>query len=344
MSFTRKELTIQQRDQIIGAHLVGAKTAEIIEKLNCKKTTVYNTIKRYEESGSVRSSERTGRPILLDNNQKAIIYTIVKDNRFFSLEEITNELKIRTSTNICTKTVRTYLHEDGYDSRVAAIKPQLSEKNISDRLSWCLARRMWFKQWRHISFSDESRFCLYHNDARKRVWRKIHERYHKDCTVPGVAHGGGSVMVWGCFSWWGVGPLIRITDNLDQDGYVSLLSTHVVPYLKQLEEVHGPHTFQEDNASCHVSKYATWWKTSHSLRFLPWPAHSPDLNPIEHLWDHLDRAVRKLSPPPRTKNELWEALLSEWQNIPLRNLRSLISSMPRRVHAVTKVSGYTTHY
>ena len=59
-------------------------------------------------------------------------------------------------------------------------------------------------------------------------------------------------MVWGCFSWWGVGPLVVIKGTLDQNRYVSLMSDHLVPYLKEVnEECHGV-IFQEDNAPCHV--------------------------------------------------------------------------------------------
>ena len=154
--------------------------------------------------------------------------------------------------------------------------------------------------------------------------------------MPTVKFGGGSVMVWGCFSWWGVGPLVVIEGTLDQDRYVSLMSEHLLPYLKEVDKkCHGV-IFQDDNAPCHVAGRPIQWRQAHGIRRLPWPAQSPDLNPIKHLWDHLDRQVRKRTPLPTSSAAMAEALQDEWENIPLSVLRKLILSMQKRVMAVLK--------
>ena len=199
-------------------------------------------------------------------------------------------------------------------------------------------------EWTKVVFSDESRFGLFHSDGRARVWRQAGERHHPDCVTPTVKFGGGSVMVWGCFSWWGVGPLVVVKGTLDQDGYVDLMSEHLVPYLKQVDKQSHGVVFQEDNASCHTSKYATWWRQTHNIPRMPWPAQSPDLNPIEHLWDHLDRQVRKRKHLPTSLPELEAALQDEWSKISLSVLRKLISSMPSRRDAVIKAKGLHTPF
>jgi hypothetical protein len=66
------------------------------------------------------------------------------------------------------------------------------------------------------------------------------------------------------------------------------------------------------------------------------------LNPIEHLWDDLDRRVRSLQPAPQALQELQQALEQEWGRIPLDRIRRLIESMPRRVRAVLQANGGTT--
>ncbi|GFX77691.1 polypeptide N-acetylgalactosaminyltransferase 13 [Trichonephila clavipes] len=63
---------------------------------------------------------------------------------------------------------------------------------------------------------------------------------------------------------------------------------------------------------------------------MDWPAYSPDLNPIEHVWDMFGRQIAARQPPPTCLQELRRALLDEWCNIPQGQIDNLILSMPRR--------------
>jgi DDE superfamily endonuclease len=77
---------------------------------------------------------------------------------------------------------------------------------------------------------------------------------------------------------------------------------------------------------------------------LLWPAQSPDLNPIEHLWNHLKRRLAEYEVVPNGILELWERVEKEWNNIGAEVCHNLIESMPRRVAAVLKAKGGYTKY
>jgi hypothetical protein len=68
----------------------------------------------------------------------------------------------------------------------------------------------------------------------------------------------------------------------------------------------------------------------------------PDINPIEHLWDHLERKIRNHH--ISSKEDLKIALLEEWNNIPTSVTFNLVNSMPRRLEAVIKSKGNPTKY
>ena len=83
---------------------------------------------------------------------------------------------------------------------------------------------------------------------------------------------------------------------------------------------------QQDNARPHVARVCQ------------------DLTPIEHMWDELDRRVRKRRNPPATLAQLRNALIDEWNNIPMRTVNALVNSIQRRIRAATAARGGHARY
>ncbi|KAK3519389.1 hypothetical protein QTP70_026949 [Hemibagrus guttatus] len=90
---------------------------------------------------------------------------------------------------------------------------------------------------------------------------------------------------------------------------------------------------QQDNAACHKAKMVQEWFDEHNNQFevLTWPPNSPDLNPIQHLLDVLDKQVRSMEAPPRNLQDLKDLLLTSWCQIPQHTFRDLMESMPLQV-------------
>jgi len=113
---------------------------------------------------------------------------------------------------------------------------------------------------------------------------------------------------------------------------------------EKLEMVHGERYFQQDNDPKHMSGLATQWFEDNNIQVLGWPSQSPDMNPLEHLWDHLKRQLRKYPTPPKGVHELWDRVAEEWDEIPPEVCQNLIESMPRWIQAVIKAKGGHTKY
>ncbi|CAG8779903.1 10797_t:CDS:2 [Gigaspora margarita] len=138
-------------------------------------------------------------------------------NRGALLAIITNELNFQLGTTLTDKTTQKYLHNLGW-------------KN-------CYREHLkWTNEWQMVIFSDESRFCLHKSDGHARTWHRVNEKYHPDCINSTVKFGGGSVMFWGCFSWWGVGLLVEVKGNMNSDSYVDILAKHFIPWANSLLE------------------------------------------------------------------------------------------------------------
>ncbi|GFT51040.1 transposable element Tcb1 transposase [Trichonephila clavipes] len=84
------------------------------------------------------------------------------------------------------------------------------------------------------------------------------------------------------------------------------------------------------------------WLLYHCRNQLNTPPQSPDINVIENLWSHLERAVQKHQ--ITSKEQLKSVLQEEWRNIAHETTRHLVESMPRRLEAVISAKGYPTKY
>ncbi len=87
---------------------------------------------------------------------------------------------------------------------------------------------------------------------------------------------------------------------------------------------------------CHKAQIISDWFLEHENEFtlLKWPPQSPDLNPIEHPWDVLEREIRIMDVQPTNLQQLHDAIMSIWTKISEECFQQ--PSMPRRIEAVLK--------
>ena len=127
--------------------------------------------------------------------------------------------------------------------------------------------------------------------------------------------------------------------TLNQHGYHSILQRHAST--SGLRLVGPSFIFQQDNDPKHTSRlckgYLTKKESDGVLRQMTWPPQSPDLNPMEMVWDEMDRRVKAKG--PTSAQHLWELLQDCWKTISGDDLMKLIERMPRVCKAVIKAKG-----
>ena len=120
-----------------------------------------------------------------------------------------------------------------------------------------------------------------------------------------------------------------------------ILEPVAIPYLQNL----GPNSIlQDDNARPHRGRIITEYLQNLGVERMEWPAVSPDLNPIEYLWDQLGRAVRVRVTNATMLADLRQILVEEWDAIPQQCVTRLVTSMRRRCQAVVAAYGSSTRY
>ena len=126
--------------------------------------------------------------------------------------------------DVSARTVRHRLCEIGLYGRVCRSKPYLSSLHIKQWKKWAEEVADWSEEdWDLVLFSDESQFNLFGSDGRQWCWRRVGEECLLRNVKKRVKHRGGSLMVWGCITPWGVGRLHRIKGNMDSKQYCSTL-------------------------------------------------------------------------------------------------------------------------
>ena len=329
-------LTDAQRNQAIGMPRAGLNVTNVARQMGCTRQTIHSLRNKFNITGSVRDLARSGRPPV----------TTLRDDRMITLTHLRNCFLPATVTarryGVHPQTIINRLRKNPRPIR--ARRPYtgqiLTGHHRVARLMWA-RRHLNFtrRQWQTVLFSDESRFRVSHADGQVRTYRRKNERL-ADCCIREVdRYGGGSVMVWGGIMGNQKTDLVIVRGNLNAQRYINILNNTMLPFLRN----NAPGIFQHDNARPHTARVTRDFLAQNNVNVLPWPAVSPDLNPIEHIWDELGRRCRS-NHIINNVADLENALQVEWQRIPNNVIQRYVHSMRRRLLKCIQVHGGHTGY
>jgi len=197
------------------------------------------------------------------------------------------------------------------------------------------------EDWRSVLWTDES-YMSADGPHRRYVTRRKSQLYSQDCLQPKIRHPT-SVMIWGSISGAGTGPMVIWEKDW---GTVTAQSycEHTVPvaaeYLKAFPEL----IFMHDLAPGHKAKLTQEALKKAGFLMLPWPANSPDLNPIEGLWQNIKERLYRMPHKPTKREELEQCIIELWNNIGQETVLKHIDSLPERIQAVIAAGGGHTKW
>lgn len=332
----------RQRKLVKKLLLAGHSTREIEEETGVSKSSV-GRIRL--EMKKLPKFKQSGRPPALSQRDRRKIVRMVNKKNLENAEKINRELKLTTHIDVHTDTIRRALRSEGYSSYTKKKKPLLTTAHRKARVNFAKTYTSWtVEDWKRVIFSDETKINMYGSDGNKYCWKKSDSELTDNHVIPTVKFGGGSIMIWSCFTNDGVGYEKLIMGTMDSKVYISILQEQYLETLEYYGLDVGETYFQHDNDPKHTSKLTQKWLSDNDINVLKWPSQSPDLNPIENLWFQVKSKLAKYPTPPASTHELWSRFVAEWRAIPTERCQNLISSMPRRIAAVLTAKGGPTKY
>ncbi|GFW47567.1 transposable element Tcb2 transposase [Trichonephila clavipes] len=276
----------------------GQTQAAVAQAIGVSQSVISRIWNRFLETGSVGRRPGQGRRRATTPNEDRYLVLTAWRHRNMNAT-LQQHLRSATGTTVSTQTVRNRLHGVGLYAHRPLICVRLTSRHRRDR--------------RERIF----------------IWRDRGSRNNTAFVHKSVRFGGGGVLVYGGISIDGRTDLYIIRDGpLTARRYrEEILRPIVVPYAAAIGD---DFILIDDNCRPHRANLVEEYLFEEGIVRMEWPACSPNMNPIEHVWNALGRRVAGRQPPPQTLQELEKALLEEWNRIPQLVINSLIDSMPQK--------------
>jgi transposase len=200
------------------------------------------------------STPSAGRPAKLSSTNIHHAQHLISSGKAETAVDVAKVLANVTNQSISAQTVCCSLKVAGMKAVVKKKRPFLSKKHRKQRMDFALTHQHWtVEDWKKVVWSDETKINRMGSDGRKWVWKKAGEDL-SDRLVEGTKQfGGGSVMVWGCMLWDGVGYACKIDGRMDADLYVKILDEDLQASINYFGKTAEDIIFQQDGDSKHTS-------------------------------------------------------------------------------------------
>ena len=237
----------------------------------------------------------------------------VRDQPSTTQEELVNDLKA-VGITVTKRTISNTLHREGLKSCCVRKVPLLKKAHIQAGLKFAKEH---LDDPEEAMWLDETKIELFGINSTRRVWRKRNAEYSPKNTIPTVKHGGGNLMLWGCFSAKGTGRLHRIEGRMNGAMYREILGDNLLPSVRALKMGHG-WVFQHDNDPKHTAKATKEWLKKKNIKVLVWLS--------QNLWRELKLRVAKRQ--PGNLKDLERISKEEWTKIPPKICANLLKVSP----------------
>ncbi|GFX74282.1 transposable element Tcb2 transposase [Trichonephila clavipes] len=258
--------------------------------------------------------------------ENTYIVLSAKWNRRTTAQKVANQFLAASRKQISRKNVARRLRGGGLYARRPLVCVPLTRQHRTARLQWCREHHNRNEQdWASVLFLDEGRFSLSSDCRRQLMWRASGTAYRPENIQEKDRHPTCSIMVW-------TGIMINGRTHLH------VVVNGTITGQRYIDEVLLPHVrlfrgavvdkfvFMNDNATCHRTLAVQDCLDSEGIQRIVWPARSPDLNPIENVWDALGKQVAGRNYPSTNKNTLIRALTEEWDKLPQQLLDNVVQN------------------
>ncbi|GFU63561.1 transposable element Tcb1 transposase [Trichonephila clavipes] len=270
----RKHLDDFLRGRIIGRLECERTQLEVSEELGITQSVISRLWQRFQDDGNVSRFYSTGRPRVATPNEDRYLAVTAKRKRRSTESDLSRQLSSATGTTVSRQTVYRRLEHIGLYARRPVRCVPLTATHCRLRLTWTPGTR-----------------------------------YHQESSIERHRYGGAGWLVWGGIILGSRTDLhvqsVTMTGHIYRD---VILEQHVRLFWGAMG---AEFLFMDDNARPHRANIVDECLQSEDITRMDWPAYSPDLNPIEHVWDILDRRIAARQPPPTCLPELRRALLDE---------------------------------
>lgn len=315
---------------------MGKPWKEISEVCGLCQNTIRSFYKRFKKIGSLPPKEKMIKTSIGKRLGLSIKGKLSDDPRI-SVRKLHKWLSDAHGYQGSKSSVHRYLIRNGFKSLIAKKRHMISKANQIKRLD--MAKDLISRDpsyFRNIIWSDET-LVKSRSDSRQIRYFARDQSDNQISVVNCQVQGGGfSLMLWGCFSYHAMGPLVVVDGSLTSSTYIDLLKDCLLP---ELNSCLTPMAFQQDRAPAHSAKRTLKFFEDNNITLHPHPPQSPDLNPIENIWAILKQKLYSDFPTPTSKMVLIEYVFRIWNEIPMETVQKLVDGMHERYRRVIDAKG-----
>lgn len=231
-----------------------------------------------------------------------------------------------------------YLNKLGWRKISTRFCQFVSNKNRIERVIYCNLCKTHKELFKFSIFLDE---CIVAMDKNgKFQWYKKGLKGETRSGLQAKYKHAASVNILGGISRRGATKLMIFTGHLNAPGFRYLEDLFIVPFVTEVYPDY--HRLHLDNASYHVTDTTVEWLERNDLNHFKSPAQSPDLNPIELVWNDMKSYIGRIV-KPKTLQELSQGIIQFWNEQVTKNYcNSKIDHLYRVIDTVIELKGKAT--